>query len=87
MPVVTVRPYQEQDRVAIEEIVYRTGYNGEDLTRRHYIDDKRLFFLIFAAYYVWYESEHCFVAVSTATKQCCRIYLWHNGYGRAGSAL
>ena len=69
MPVVTIRPYQEQDEAAIEEIVYRTGYNGEDLTGLNYIDDKRLFFLIFAAYYVWHEPQHCFVAVDTDTNK------------------
>jgi ribosomal protein S18 acetylase RimI-like enzyme len=51
----------------MEEITYRTGYQGEDLTGKGFFDDKRLFFLIFIYYYPRYEPQHCFVAVDTRT--------------------
>ena len=63
IPNIIVGGYRKNDEPAIAEIVYRTGFNGEDLTGRNFIDDQRLFFLMWAAYYVWYEPEHCFVAV------------------------
>ncbi len=64
-----IRKYQPKDFLAIEEIVYRTGYKGEDLTGQGFLDDKRLVFLIFIYYYPKYEPEHCFVAVETQTDQ------------------
>jgi ribosomal protein S18 acetylase RimI-like enzyme len=35
---------------------------GEDLTDTGRFEDKRLFALIFCLYYVWFETDHCFVA-------------------------
>ena len=64
MTEIVIRPYKPEDEASIQEITYRTGFNGEDLTGRHYFDDQRLFFLIFIYYYVHFEPEHCFVAVS-----------------------
>ena len=64
MTEIVIRPYKPEDEAAIQEITYRTGFNGEDLTARHYFDDPRLFFLIFIYDYVRFEPEHCFVAVS-----------------------
>lgn len=63
---ILVRNYCPQDEGAIEEITYRTGFQGEDLTGRRFFDDKRLFFLIFIYYYTRHEPQHCFVAVDSA---------------------
>jgi len=57
-----IRKYLAGDEDAIKEITFRTGFKGEDLTGRNYIDDKDLFFLIFIYYYPKYEPQHCFVA-------------------------
>jgi hypothetical protein len=42
-----IRNFRPEDDNTIEEITYRTGYLGEDLTGKDYIDDKRLLYLIF----------------------------------------
>ena len=63
MPNVIIRSYRQEDEAAVEEITYRTGFKGEDLTDRGFIDDKRLCFLMSIYYYVRYEPEHFFVAV------------------------
>jgi len=60
-----IRNYQEEDEAAVEDITYRTGFKGEDLTGRDFIDDQRLCFLISIYYYARYEPEHFFVAVDT----------------------
>ncbi len=65
----SIRPFQPVDEPAIEEITYRTGFKGEDLTGRGYFDDRRLFFLIFIGYYTRFEPEHCFVAEAQETGQ------------------
>ena len=65
---IIIRPYRPQDQTALEEITYRTGFQGEDLTGKGFFDDKRLFFLIFIYYYPRYEPQHCFVAVDTRTR-------------------
>jgi ribosomal protein S18 acetylase RimI-like enzyme len=59
----SIRNVQKNDKPAIQEITYRTGYLGEDLTGRGIFDDPRLLYLIFIHYYPRYEPEHCFVAV------------------------
>jgi ribosomal protein S18 acetylase RimI-like enzyme len=64
---VIIRCYRSQDEAAIQEITYRTGFKGKDLTGRDYFDDKRLFFMMFIYYYTRYEPEHFFVAVDTGT--------------------
>lgn len=65
---ILVREYTSQDERAVEDITYRTGFNGLDLTGRGYFDDRRLFFLIFISYYTRYEPQHCFVAEDTHTR-------------------
>jgi ribosomal protein S18 acetylase RimI-like enzyme len=65
METVIIRKYQPKDLNALKEITYRTGFKGEDLTGRNFIDDKYLFFLIFIAYYPLYEPGNCFVTVDT----------------------
>lgn len=62
---IIIRSYRPEDEAAVEEITYRTGFKGEDLTDRGFIDDQRLCFLISIYYYVRYEPEHFFVAVDT----------------------
>lgn len=57
-----IRPFQPADHLAVEEITFRTGFQGEDLTGRGYFDDRRLFYTIFIAYYTRFEPEHFFVA-------------------------
>jgi ribosomal protein S18 acetylase RimI-like enzyme len=63
---ILIRSYYGQDEGAIEEITYRTGFQGDDLTGRRFFDDRRLFFLIFIYYYTRHEPQHCFVAVDSA---------------------
>jgi ribosomal protein S18 acetylase RimI-like enzyme len=60
---IIIRSYRQEDEAAVEEITFRTGFKGEDLTGRGFIDDKRLCFLMSIYYYVRYEPEHFFVAV------------------------
>lgn len=59
---VIIRPYRPEDETAVATITYRTGFKGEDLSGRHYFDDRHLFFLLFNAYYTRYERPHFFVA-------------------------
>lgn len=59
----TIRSFQTADETAIENITYRTGFKGEDLDEHDYFNDRRLFYLIFIAYYARYEPEHFFVAM------------------------
>ena len=66
---IKIRPFQSGDDQSVELITYRTGYKGEDLTRRGFFDDRRLLYLIFIAYYTKYEAKHCFVAESTPDNQ------------------
>jgi ribosomal protein S18 acetylase RimI-like enzyme len=69
MSPIQIRPYQASDESAIQEITYRTGYKGEDLTGRGYCRDTRLWFMLFIGYYTRYEPEHCFVAVDSENGQ------------------
>lgn len=62
MESISIRPYKPEDEKAIEEITFRTGFKGEDLTGMGYFDDQRLLYLIFIAYYPRFEPQHCFVA-------------------------
>jgi ribosomal protein S18 acetylase RimI-like enzyme len=64
---INIRKYQPGDEPAIQDITYQTGFKGQDLEGRNFIDDQRLWFMIFIYYYVRYEPEHCFVAVDAAT--------------------
>ncbi len=57
---VEIRRYEKKDRDAVVTICHRTGYFGEDAAP--YFRDAELFGLLFTAYYLDYEPEHCFVA-------------------------
>jgi ribosomal protein S18 acetylase RimI-like enzyme len=57
-----IRPARKSDAFAIGEICYRTGYMGEDLGGTGRFEDPRLFALVFCLYYIWFETDHCFVA-------------------------
>jgi ribosomal protein S18 acetylase RimI-like enzyme len=57
-----VRPLQKKDRDAIEDICYRTGYHGEDLTGTGRFNDRHLFGLLFSLYYTYHERANSFVA-------------------------
>jgi ribosomal protein S18 acetylase RimI-like enzyme len=55
-----IRGYEKKDRDAVVTICHRTGYFGEDAAP--HFKDAELFGLLFTAYYLDYEPEHCFVA-------------------------
>lgn len=55
-----IRRYEQRDREAVIMICHRTGYFGEDAAP--HFKDAELFGLLFTAYYLDYETEHCFVA-------------------------
>jgi hypothetical protein len=55
-----IRKYEQRDRDTVVTICHRTGYFGEDAAP--YFKDAELFGLLFTAYYLDYEPEHCFVA-------------------------
>jgi ribosomal protein S18 acetylase RimI-like enzyme len=57
---IEIRHYEKSDRDAVVAICHRTGYFGEDAAP--YFKDAELFGLLFTAYYLDYEPEHCFVA-------------------------
>lgn len=57
---VEIRQYNPNDRDAVVTICHRTGYFGRDAAP--YFKDAELFGLLFTAYYLDYEPEHCFVA-------------------------
>jgi len=63
---IIIRNYRREDEPAVEDITYRTGFKGEDLTGRDFFDDRRLFFMFFICYYTRYEPEHFFVALDTS---------------------
>ena len=64
---ITIRSYQSKDRQGVIEVLYRTGYMGEDA--KDYFDDKHLFGLLFGIYYLDYEPDSCFVAINKTTNQ------------------
>ncbi len=64
-PLIIIRPYQSKDRQGVIEVLYKTGYMGEDA--KDYFDDKYLFGLLFGIYYLDYEPDSCFVAIDTTT--------------------
>ena len=59
----SIRPFHKMDRSAIYDILYQTGYMGEDLTGRGLFDDKELFGDLFCRDYLRYETEGCLVAL------------------------
>jgi ribosomal protein S18 acetylase RimI-like enzyme len=54
------------DARGVAEVLYRTGFLGEDLTGRGLFGDRRLFALVNTEYYLRYESRNAFVAVDEA---------------------
>ena len=66
MPEICIRKFQPQDEFAIQAITYQTGFKGQGLVGRNFIQDQRLWFTIFIYYYLRYEPENCFVAVEFA---------------------
>jgi GNAT superfamily N-acetyltransferase len=66
---IVIRNYRPEDDAVIEDITYRTGLNGENLAGKSFIDDRRLFYLIFIYYYTHYEPGHFFVAVDNQDEQ------------------
>ena len=64
-----IRPYCVADVAAISEITYRTGFKGEGLEGRDYVNDRRLWFLIFMYYYTKFEPQHFFVAEDVENRQ------------------
>lgn len=69
MTEIIIRKFIPADEKAIENITYHTGFKGEGLEGRDYFNDRRLFYLIFIAYYARYEPEHFFVAEDTESGQ------------------
>ncbi len=59
---IIIHPLAPEDAAAVEEICYRTGHNGDDLTGRGLFGDRHLFAMLFALHYVRHEREHCFAA-------------------------
>ena len=89
----SIRPVERMDRNAIYDILYHTGYMGDDLSGRSIFDDKALFGDMFCRDYLRYEPESCFVAVTNGeiigyiigtsdTARTRRIFMRH-GYVRA----
>jgi ribosomal protein S18 acetylase RimI-like enzyme len=66
---VSIIPYRPTDESAIIAITFKTGLMGEDLTGRGYVEDARLWYLIFIGYYTRYEPENFFVAVDPESNQ------------------
>lgn len=64
---ISILPYRPTDEPAIIEITFKTGLMGEDMTGRGYVDDARLWYLIFIGYYARYEPENFFVAIVPET--------------------
>jgi GNAT superfamily N-acetyltransferase len=64
---VIVRSLNRGDGCDVAEICYRTGYHGEDLSGSGRFNDRKLFAMLFAEYYVRWEPGHCFVAVDTTS--------------------
>jgi ribosomal protein S18 acetylase RimI-like enzyme len=69
MPPISIRKYQKMDEPIIQEITFRTGFKGEDMSGRGFCDDTRLWFLIFIAYYARFEPQHFFVADEVSNHQ------------------
>jgi len=60
------RPYRKNDRRAVRNILYRTGFQGEDLAGTGRFNDRRLFSLVHAECYLRYHASDSFVAFDTA---------------------
>lgn len=63
MDKILIRKCEKEDQDAILNICYRTGYMGEEMKYTNKFNDVKLFGYLFCFYYVWYETENCFVAI------------------------
>ncbi|MBN2048559.1 MAG: GNAT family N-acetyltransferase [Anaerolineaceae bacterium] len=66
MEEILIRPYRPADQADVEDICYRTGHMGADLSQMDAFNDRELFALLFIRYYLLYEPEHGFVAEDPA---------------------
>ncbi len=64
-----VRAYEPGDHGGVGEILYATGFYGEDLAGAGLFDDRRLFELANTEGYLRHLPESCFVAVDDASGQ------------------
>lgn len=65
MPEILIRKYIDTDFEQVLNICYKTGYMGKNLKGTGKFDDRKLFSYFFCSYYLFYEKEHCFVAVDS----------------------
>ncbi|MBN1637005.1 MAG: GNAT family N-acetyltransferase [Deltaproteobacteria bacterium] len=66
---IVFRQCRRDDWRDIMDVCHRTGFMGEDLRGTGRFNDRKLFGLIFCLYYVWYETQNCFVAEDTRSKR------------------
>jgi ribosomal protein S18 acetylase RimI-like enzyme len=66
---VAYRACERSDARGIAEVLYRTGFLGEDLTGRGLFGDKRLFAIANTDCYVRRETRNAFVAVEESTRK------------------
>lgn len=55
--------YEKKYKKDVIEICHRTGFMGSDLSEVYLFNDKKLFAMFWALYYVEYEPENCFLWV------------------------
>jgi len=80
---ISYRPCRRSDAAQVAEVIFRTGYMGEDLEGR--FGDVRLFGLIFGLYYVYHETDNCFVTVDDGSGRVVGYIIGTRdalGYGR-----
>lgn len=68
-PDILYRPYRDEDRPGVIDILYRTGFMGEDLTGTDRFNDRVLFALVNMDGYLRYEKENVCVAQARDTGQ------------------
>lgn len=66
-PDILYRPYRDEDRPGVIDILYRTGFMGEDLTGTDRFNDRVLFALVNMDGYLRYEKENVCVAQARDT--------------------
>jgi ribosomal protein S18 acetylase RimI-like enzyme len=64
---VIIRKYTRDDHAGIGEILYATGFLGEDLAGTGLFNDHRLFELVNTEGYLRFLPGNCFVAIDNAT--------------------
>lgn len=60
---ISVEKIIEKHVSAVDEICYRTGFMGDDLTGTGRFNDRLLFNLLFSRYYSQFQRDHSFVAL------------------------